>query len=64
MNNFTLQNKLDLQVIVEAGAQVVTVAYNPNTLTGTNPETAAIADGWTQFYREATLNLVEAIYTK
>jgi hypothetical protein len=64
MNNFTLQNKLDLQVIVEAGAQVVTVAYNPNTLTGANPETAAIADGWTQFYREATLNLVEAIYTK
>lgn len=63
MNNFTLANKQSLQVLVEAGAEVATVAYNPNTVVGT-PEADAVADGWVQFYREATATLVEAIYTR
>lgn len=52
-----------LRALVEAGAEVSTVAYNPNTVVGT-PEADAIADGWIQYYREATANLVEVIYTR
>jgi hypothetical protein len=64
MNNFTLANKQALAALVATGKKVSEVAYNPNTLTGPNPETAALAAGWIQFYREATTNLVEVIYTK
>lgn len=73
MNNFTLVNKQALQALVEAGAEVATVAYNPNTYVApvgypaypaTTPETLAIADGWVQYYREATASLIEVIYTR
>lgn len=63
MNNFDLANKTALQALVEAGAKVSTVVYDPNTVVGT-PEADALADGWIQYYREATANLVEVIYTK
>ena len=63
MNNMNLAQKLALEALVEAGAEVSTVAYNPNTVVG-NPETAAIAAGWVQFYAESTANLVEVIYTR
>lgn len=63
MNNFNLANKQALQALVEAGAEVSTVAYNPNTVTG-DPEAAAITAGWVQYYKESTANLVEVIYTK
>ena len=63
MNNFNLANKLALEALVEAGAKVSTVAYNPNTVVG-DPEAAAIATGWVQYYKESSLNLVEVIYTK
>ena len=63
MNNFTLANKQALQVLVEAGAEVSTVAYDPTTVTGT-PEADAVADGWVQFYKESSPRLVEVIYTR
>jgi len=73
VNNFNLANKQALQVLVEAGAEVSSVAYNPNLYTapvgypaypGTSPETLAIAAGWVQYYKEATANLIEVIYTR
>lgn len=63
MNNFTLAMKQALQVEVEGGKKVSEVAYNPNTVIG-DPEGDAILAGWTQYYREASANLVEVIYTK
>lgn len=73
MNNFNLAAKQALQVLIEAGASVSTVEYNPNTYVApvgspaypaTSPETLAIANGWIQYYKETTANLVEVIYTK
>ena len=61
--NLSLAQKQTLQALVEAGAQCSTVAYNPNTVVG-SPEVTAVAAGWVQWYREATANLVEVIYTK
>lgn len=61
--NRTLAQKKALQVLVEAGAKVAYLGYNPTTVSGT-PEVTAIANGWVQYYREATTNLVEVIYTK
>jgi hypothetical protein len=55
--------KRALQVLVEAGATVATVSYNPNTVVG-DPEGDAIGQGFAQFYREDTANLVEVVYTK
>lgn len=63
MNNFTELQKKALQTSVEGGAEVTTVAYNPNTVTGT-PEADAIADGWVEYYREDTADLAEVIYTR
>lgn len=63
MNNFTLANKQALQALVEAGAEVSTVAYDPTTVVGT-PEADAVADGWVQFYKESSARLVEVIYTR
>ena len=63
MDNFTLVDKQALEALIEAGAQVATVAYNPTTVVGT-PEADALASGWVQYYREATATLVEVIYTK
>lgn len=63
MNNFNLANKLALEALVEAGAEVSTVAYNPNTVVG-DPEATAILAGWVQYYKESSLNLVEVIYTR
>lgn len=57
-----------LNALVEAGAQVGYVAYDPVTvgvLGGTSdPEGDALAAGWTEHYREDTARLVEVIYTK
>lgn len=63
MNNMTLLDKQNLQTLVEAGAEVVTVAYNPLTVLG-DPEQDALDAGFTEFYREDTVNLVEVVYTK
>lgn len=59
----TQEQKAALQALVEAGAEVATVAYNPNTVVG-DPEATAIAAGWKEFQREDTANLVEVIYTR
>lgn len=61
--NMTLLQKQALQALVEAGAEVATVAYNPVTVVGT-PEANAIADGWTEFQRADTATLVEVVYTR
>ena len=63
MDGFTLIHKQNLEALVEAGAKVSTVAYDPATVVGT-PEADAIAAGWVQYYREATPSLIEVIYTK
>lgn len=63
MENFTENDKEDLETVVEGGAEVAYVAYNPNTVTG-DPEGDALADGWVEYYREDTANLVEVIYTR
>jgi hypothetical protein len=66
MQNFTLADKQALEALVEGGTKVYEVAYNPNVVGiggGTStPEADAIAAGLTQYYREATANLVEVIY--
>jgi len=61
--NMTLEQKQDLQGAVEGGVQVASVCYNPLTVTG-DPEGDAIADGWVEYMREDTTDLVEVIYTK
>ena len=61
--NMSLAQKEALQALVEGGAEVATVAYDPTTATGT-PEADAIADGWVQFQREVTANLIEVVYTR
>lgn len=71
--NLTLGQKQAIQALVEAGAEVATVAYNPTTVfkrdgagaevTGT-PEADAVAAGWVQYIREATATWVEVIYTR
>ena len=61
--NMSEAQKEALQVLVEAGAEVATVAYDPNTVIGT-PEADATGAGWVQFQREDTANLVEVVYTR
>lgn len=63
MRNFTETQKKNLQALVEAGAVVVTVAYNPLTVTGT-PEADALGAGFSVYYREDTSTLVEVIFTR
>lgn len=68
MNNFDSADVAALNVLVEAGAEVGYVAYDPVTV-GVNggtsdPEADAVADGWVEYYREDTLRLVEVIYTR
>ena len=55
--------KAALQALVEAGAEVATVAYDPTTVVGT-PEADAIAAGWIEYKREDSATLVEVIYTR
>ena len=61
--DMTLAQKEALQVLVEAGAQVAEVAYDPNTVVGT-PEADVVAAGWVQYQRQDSANLVEVVYTK
>jgi hypothetical protein len=61
--NMTTAEKEYLQTLVESGSQVATVVYNPLTVVG-NPEASAVADGWTEFMREDTAELVEVIYIR
>ncbi len=63
MQNFGLVEMEALQVLVEAGAEVSFVAYNPVGLVG-DPEGDAASDGWVEYYREDTATLVEVIYTR
>lgn len=64
MNLFTLIQKEALQALVETGAEVSTVAYDPAEVIG-DPEGDALAAGWVEFYREEALpNLIEVIYTR
>lgn len=63
MINFTETQKKALQAVVEAGAEVGFVSYNPVGLVG-DPEGDAIADGWVEYYREDSATLVEVIYTR
>lgn len=61
--DMTLSQKQALQSIVEAGAEVATVVYNPNTVDG-DPEAAAVSAGWTEFTRASSANIEEVIYTR
>lgn len=61
--NMTQSQKEALQALVEAGAEVATVAYDPNIVAG-DPEAAAVAAGWVEFQREDHANLVEVVYTR
>jgi hypothetical protein len=61
--NMTLAQKQALQALVEAGAEVATVAYDPSNVVG-DPEASAIADGWVVFQREDSATLVEVVYTR
>ena len=63
MENFSPANAATLNTLVEAGAEVASVCYDPVTVTGT-PEADALADGWVEYYREDTARLVEVIYTR
>ena len=63
--NMTLAQKQALQALVEGGAKVVTVAYDPTLLEpGADPEGDAVAEGWVQYMREAAPTLVQVIYTR
>jgi hypothetical protein len=64
VNNFTLADKQALQTFLQAGNQVAEVAYDPGTVQGGNPETAALANGWVQYYKEVNPGLTEVIYTR
>jgi hypothetical protein len=55
--------KQTLETIVEGGAEVSTVAYNPSSVTG-DPEGDAISTGWVQYARQASASLVEVVYTR
>jgi hypothetical protein len=57
MQNFTLNDKLALQALIEGGQQVSFVSYDP---TVTAP--SALDPIWVEYYREDTVNLVEIIY--
>ena len=61
--NMSEAQKVALQALVEAGAQVAEVAYDPSTVVG-DPEGDAVAAGWGLYMREDTATLVEVIYTK
>lgn len=63
MNNLTLADKQNLESLIASGSQVATIAYNPLT-TDSSSETAALADGWIELYRESTPTLIEVIYGK
>lgn len=63
MNNLTLAQKQYLETVSEDGGEVLTIAYNPAQVSY-DPEAAAKASGFTEYYREDTTNLVEVIYTK
>lgn len=59
----SLAEKQALQVLVEGGAEVATIAFNPNTVIG-DPEGDALADGWGQFQAATSANLTEIIFTR
>ena len=67
MNGLTQVQKQALEVYCQGGGKVYEVAYDPLTVGtqgGTStPEADAIAAGLIQYYREASTNLVEVIYT-
>lgn len=60
MKNFTLEQKFQLKDLVEAGAVVTTVAYNPHTI----DVIPSAPEGFTVFYREDSAELTEIIYLK
>ncbi len=65
MKNFTLADKQALETYLQTSkSQVAEVAYDPGTVQGGNPETAAVADGWVQYYKEVNPGLTEVIYTR
>lgn len=63
MKNFTLAQKKELEALTKVGASVVTVVYDPRTVTGT-PEADALAEGYSVYYREDASTLVEVIFTR
>lgn len=60
---FTEVMMQELQGLVEAGAEVFTVAYNPSLVVG-DPEGDAAGAGGVPFWRDDTAQLVQVIYTK
>lgn len=62
MNNFTEAQKEELEAM-NATHDVASIAYDPNTVTGT-PEADALADDWEEYYREDEDDLVEVIYIR
>jgi len=64
MKNFTYADKQALQNYIQMNnRQVAEVAYDPGTVVG-DPEAAAIAAGWVQYYKEVNPGLTEVIYTR
>ena len=61
--NMSQAQKEALQALVEAGAEVATVAYDPGTVVG-DPEGDATSAGWVEFQREDAANLIEVVYTR
>lgn len=61
--DMTLAQKQALQSLVEGGKKVISIAYDPNTVSG-DPEAAPIAQGYIQFQRQVETNLIEVVYTK
>lgn len=59
----SLAQKEALQALVEGGAEVATIAFNPNTVIG-DPEGDALGDSWVQFQAANSANLTEIIFTR
>lgn len=61
--NLSQANMESLQALAEGGDEILTVAYNPNTVTGT-PEADATGSGAVEQFREDTADLVEVVYSR
>lgn len=62
--NLTLVQKQALDDLVTGGVEAYFLSYDPTAPGTAALEANAVADGYVQYYREATTNLVEVIYTK
>lgn len=63
MQNFTEEQKEELAELAEQDFVSYFLAYDPNNVDG-DPEQDALDQGYVEFYREETANLIEIIYTR